>query len=181
MLTSKLFSFLYNDVRLQDFYKHLANAKKQIDPIKIEIEVEDRLDKRVTLKSVTVTGDIDHLELQKMIITNSLDSQILRSRLCHLRIEVYKNLKKLEEYSESMKKFLFIEYKNQLDQLGMKTQADKNYIIETCFFECSTFVNELKILEQSLVFFIEDIDKNTWTLKNAVSVLELAFRGRSNL
>ena len=128
-----------------------------------------------------MTGDVDYLELRTMIINNSVESQLLRSRLCHLRIEVFKHLKKLRERMDSLKKYLFIEYKSQLDQLGMKTQADKNYIIESCFLDCGTFVSELEVLEQSLIYFIEDLDKNLWTLKNLVDVLELVFRGRNTV
>lgn len=179
MLTSKLFSFLYNDQRLQEFNAHLVKAKKQVDITQLELEIETKLDKRVQLKSVSLAGDVDFLDLRNMIITNSVESQLLRSRLSHLRIEVYKHLKRLEEYSENVRKYLFIEHKLQLEQLGMKTQADKNYIIETCFFDCNTFITELKVLQESLVFFIEDLDKNLWTLKNLVDVLELAFRGRN--
>lgn len=177
MTTSKIFSFLYNDPQLIAFNAYYNGAKRGIDLVKLEIELEQRMDKRVELKSLGVGGDVDYDALRTTIITNSVESQLLRSRLCHLRIEVFGKLKRLKERVEALKKYLFIEHKASLDQLGMKTQADKNYIIETCFFDCEQFISELETLEQSFLFLIEDIDKNTWTLKNIVSVLELTFKG----
>lgn len=178
MVGPKLFSFLYNDPLLQDFNSYFNRVKSTTDLVKLEIEIEEKLDKRIELKSVSINGDVDYLELRTMIITNSVESQLLRSRLCHLRIETYKDLKRLKERMDSLKKYLMVEYKGQLDSMGIKTQTDKNYLIETCFLDCVNFISELETLEQSLIFFIEDLDKNLWTLKNLVDILELVFKGR---
>lgn len=178
MLSSKIFSFLYNDPLLQDFNSYFNKVKGSVDLIKLELELDEKLDKRIALKSVSLNGDIDYLELRTMIINNSVESQLLRSRLCHLRIESYKHLKRLKERMDSLRKYMTVEYKTQLDQLGIKTQTDKNYIIETCFLDCTNFITELETLEQSIIFFIDDLDKNLWTLKNLVDILELVFKGR---
>lgn len=175
---SAIFSFLHNDDRILEFQKYLNRVKKLIDPVKIEVELDSKLEKRVQLKSIQPLMDHDYSELKSMILTNSVESQLLRSRLCHLRIEVYKHSRKLSDYVEGLKKYLFITHKNQLELLGLKTQADKNYIIDSCFLEASTFLTELQVLEQALVFFIEDLDKNLWTLKNLVSVLELSVKNK---
>ena len=178
MSTARIFSFLYNDQQLIDFNKYYDRIKNTVDLVQLEVELEQKLNKRVELKSVGLGGDVDYGELRTTIITNSIESQLLRSRLCHLRLEIFGKLKRLKDRVDALKKYLFIEYKPQLDQLGLKTQADKNYIIETCFLDCTNFINELEVLEQSIVYFIEDLDKNLWTLKNLVDVLEITFKSK---
>jgi hypothetical protein len=178
MITNRTFFFLFNDPRLLEFLVYYENTKKQIDTLRIEVELEQKLTKRIELKSVSLLDDVDYSSLRTMIINNSIESQLLRSRLCHMRIEIFSKLKRLSERQDALKKYLFIEYRPQLEAQGMKTQADKNYIIDTCFIECAQFITELETLQEAIVFFIEDLDKNLWTLKNLVDVLELTFKNK---
>jgi hypothetical protein len=178
MSIDRVFSFLYQDPRYIDFYKYYERIKTTINTVTIEIEVEERLNKRVRLRELTTGEDIDYALLKDTIIVNSSESQRLRSRLCHLRIEVFSKLKTLRERTETLKKYLFISYKTDLDSFGLKTQADKNYILDSCFIDVTQFICELETLEQSLVFFIEDLDKNSWTMKNLTDLLELTFRAK---
>lgn len=176
-----LLSFISNDSNLLNFNVYFQTIKARTDLIKIELELEHKLQQRVQLRNVSLGDDVDYHLLKTMIITNSIDSQLLRSRLCHLHIELHSVSKRLKDKAETLRKYLFVEHRAQLEALGLKTQADKNYLIESCFLECSMFITEVDALRESLVFFIEDLDKNLWTLKNLVSVLELTFKNKVGL
>ncbi len=118
----------------------------------------------------------DYSELKNVIVSGSLEGQILRSRLVHLKVDCYRNLKKIDEYKESIQKYLFVTYKDELDKLGYKTQADKGYIVSCLFIEVNRFVESLKTLDETIEFLIKDIDQQSWTLKNIISVMELAIK-----
>lgn len=176
-----LFSFLYNDRHTLDYNVFLATMKSKIDLIKIDLELEDKMNKRVSLKVPKLSDDLDYNALKLMIIDNSIQSQVLRSRLCHLHIEIHKILKRLSDREETLRKYLFITYKAQLEQLGLKTQADKNYLIDSCFLDSALYVSELATLKESIQFLMEDLDKNLYTIKHLVSLLELSFKTRTNI
>lgn len=178
---SSFFTFLHNDPSILTFNTYFAQCKAKIDVIKIEQELEQKIHQRVSLSSVRMADDIDYNALRTMLVNNSIDSQILRSRLSHMRIEVYKTLSKLTERLNSLKKYLLARYKNEFESYGLKTQADKSHLVDSTFLHCDEFLIELTTLKDSLLFLIEDLDKNSYTLKNLVEVLSISFKNRTNI
>lgn len=181
MMTSSFFSFLYNDPELLKYNTIFAQFKAKTDLIKIDLELDQKMAQRLMLKSVQLGDDVDYTALRTMIVNASIDSQVLRSRLCHMHIEIHKSLKRLNDRSSILRKYLFATYRPQLEAHGLKTQADKNYVIDSCFLQSDLFLTELTTLKESIVFFIEDLDKNLWTLKSLVDVLEISFKTRTNV
>ena len=119
-----LFSFLSLNEKFLTFSEFYEGVKKRINPDSIEIEIETKLEKRILLTQIGSVQD-NPIKVQDMLARSSIDSQVLRSRFTFLRNECYKYAKKLEDYSNSLKKYLVIEYRLQLEQMGIKTQTDK--------------------------------------------------------
>lgn len=175
-LKSGLLGFLYQDEQYREFCNLFDKIKKQISATAIEVEIDEKIEKRSSLKSINMALTEDYSELKNMVISGSLDAQILRSRLVHLKVQCHKNLKKIDDYKENIQKYLFVNYKDELDKLGYKTQADKGYVISCLFIEVNRFIESLKTLDETIEFLVKDIDQQSWTLKNIISVMEIVFK-----
>lgn len=178
---SNLLSFLWEDDQYKEFNNFFNRIKNSISVSSIELEINQKIEKRGQLKVINMAITDDYTELKNIIISSSLENQILRSRLTHLKVEVYKNQKKLDDYQESIQRYLFVTYKDDLEKLGYKTQADKGYIIGCLFIDFTRFINDLKALDQTIEFLIKDIDQQSWTLKNIISMLEIVFKNNKIL
>jgi hypothetical protein len=176
MQQSSVLAFLYGDEKYREFYNFFNAVKKQISPVLVENELEQKIEKRKTLHIPATLASEDYMELKDTVISASLEGQVLRSRLTAIKIDCYKNLKKIDDYRENIQKYLFVTYKDELDKLGYKTQADKGYIINCLFIEVNRFLESLKTLDETVEFLIKDIDQQSWTLKNIISVLELVVK-----
>lgn len=112
---------------------------------------------------------------QSQLLDANLQNAAFRSRCVEIKVQCFNTCSNLEEYLDSLKRYIFTKYVDYLKQ-DYTTQADRKEAVNQVLDNGLRRFKNLKKVITIADLVVEDIDKSGWTIKSILEVLELTTR-----
>lgn len=173
-MTPQMMRRLLRKDELWERFQNLAlNVKDRNDLVRLRKELLDshatRASRSLGLKKNTTA---------ETLLEANLDDIAKRSRAVEIIVYVSKDASLLRSAMDALTGHILGEYGEQLKPI--RTKADRESIVNAMMLEEQKILHGLEQLIEAAEWLVEDLDKTSWSLKNAVSLMTLIMQ-RENI
>jgi hypothetical protein len=102
-----------------------------------------------------------------------LQDQSYRSRCIEIILLITRNRNYLASVLFGIQRYIESEYQSQLSKMGIRTKTGQRALINLLTQRAQESVDHLDSLLEMVNLVVEDLDKASWAVKNALAALEI--------